>query len=285
MSQVWGLELDHGKQAVMLVLADHAHDDGTKSFPGTDYIAWKISYSRRQVQRFLDELEASGLISVAAYGSGGRGLATEYTLHLEKGVTKSPYIKNKRVTSATQKGDILAEKGDISDIKGDTAMSPQPLTIIEPSSEPPFVAVDDDVVDESVHDLSYEPDESVIPTRGLRRDKKDKPAIHPDLKKMEEALRRLVGDFSDFAAQRKAINWLLKRYSLDDCVKCLTAVVAEATGPKKWRNGRVSWLTVENYIATWKAKQNGNGRQGQTNAAGNNGTPKRRIEFKSKIRV
>lgn len=135
MAEVWHLDLDHGQQAVMLVLADHAHDDGTKAFPGVEYIAWKTNYSRRQVQRYLAALEKSGIIEAVAYSFGGRGHSTEYALHLAKGAKKSPFIKSERATTATRKGDILNTKGDTHDVKGDIAVSPQPLvTINKPST-------------------------------------------------------------------------------------------------------------------------------------------------------
>lgn len=142
---VWELALPPTQLLVMLALADHAHDDGSKCYPGVRYLAWKTGRSERQVQRALRELEAAGLIAPVAYAAGGRGHATEYHIHIEKGVKKSPFTRLERVTSSAKKGDILNEKGDISrekgDIlnqKGDIAMSPQPSVepLKEPSKEP-----------------------------------------------------------------------------------------------------------------------------------------------------
>jgi len=129
MSQVWQFDLTHAEQSVLLALADHAHDDGTGCYPGVGYLAWKTGYSERQIRRILASLEAKGLIEPQGEKIGGRGHATEYHLHLEKGAKKSPY--------RPLMGDRLSEKGDIGGTKGDTAMSSQPG---EPSTEPSVAA-------------------------------------------------------------------------------------------------------------------------------------------------
>lgn len=229
MSQVWGLVLTHCQQAVMLVLADHAKDDGTKAYPGVYYTAWKTNYSPRQVQRAFGELERTGLIIPEAHSSGGRGLATEYSLHLEKGVIKSPFIGKKRVTSETNSA---TEKGDISDTervtsetqrvtsateKGDIAMSPQPsVTILEPSLEPSADAIAPPMSDHS---------------------------------RMMKALSDRTGPISDGAAQGKAVKWLRENgdSTVEDYVACLDFLLLQ-----DWRDSRVSWLTVAKEFGTWK---------------------------------
>jgi len=51
-----------GQRLVLLVLADHAKDDGTSAWPSTDTIASEARMSSRQVQRCLDALERDGRI-------------------------------------------------------------------------------------------------------------------------------------------------------------------------------------------------------------------------------
>ncbi|MGA5116869.1 helix-turn-helix domain-containing protein [Streptomyces pseudogriseolus] len=53
---------DAGPAHVLLVLADHANDDGTGAFPSVDTIAWKTRMGERTVQRHLRTLEKQGLI-------------------------------------------------------------------------------------------------------------------------------------------------------------------------------------------------------------------------------
>ncbi len=98
---VWEIELSGSKQQVMLALADHAHDDGTKCYPGIPYLAWKTGYSERHVKRLLRELEEDELILPVAHEKGGRGHATEYEIHLEKGAKKPPYVKGDKSERVT----------------------------------------------------------------------------------------------------------------------------------------------------------------------------------------
>lgn len=49
-------------QMVLVVLADHAHDDGTKAFPSVATIAQQAKISERTVQYSLRRLEAQGCI-------------------------------------------------------------------------------------------------------------------------------------------------------------------------------------------------------------------------------
>lgn len=167
MAQVWERKLNKAEQSVLLAMADHAQDDGSKCFPSVDWIAWKTDYSARQVQRTIQALcTKSVLVLVRGYG---RGRSNEYYIdlsktqpkpeYISKGDTVSPYprkhdtvspqslkgdtmspnsIKDDVVSPQTEnvlplKGDILSVKGDIHDIKGDIAMSPEPL---EPPIQP-----------------------------------------------------------------------------------------------------------------------------------------------------
>ncbi len=140
MAQVWEYQFSHSEQSVMLALADHAHDDGTNVRPSIAYISWKTDYSERQAQRILRDLQTKGILRVVRHEHGGRGFATEYDIHLEKGVKKSPFRKKGDTTR--EKGDIDDIKGDISDEKGDGAVSPQPSieSSEEPSEEPGWVS-------------------------------------------------------------------------------------------------------------------------------------------------
>ena len=57
--QVWEHQLSHPHQAVMLALADHAHEDGTGIRPSINRIAWKTGYSERSVQNIMAQLRAA----------------------------------------------------------------------------------------------------------------------------------------------------------------------------------------------------------------------------------
>ena len=124
----WELDLSSNIKFILLELADHADPDGRHVFPSKGFIARRTGYSVRQIQRILHELEGLGLIEPVAYRKGGRGMATEYDLHLdpsinEKAVKLSGVIDEETPTSEPLKGDIHDIKGDIYDIseplKGD----------------------------------------------------------------------------------------------------------------------------------------------------------------------
>ncbi|MDE2098667.1 MAG: helix-turn-helix domain-containing protein [Patescibacteria group bacterium] len=91
MVAVWGCDVSIVEQAILMALADHAHDDGTKVYPSVARIAWKVGASRATVQRVLQRLRSSGVLVVVHQG-GGRD-ATEYTLHLELLPQKRPLMK------------------------------------------------------------------------------------------------------------------------------------------------------------------------------------------------
>lgn len=161
--QVYDLDLPHNEQSIMLALADHGHDDGSHIHPSVPYVAWKTGYTERQVQTILRRLEAKGLIEPVAYATGGRGKATEYQMHIERGTMKPPYRPTKgeditspypddkgevmaspyqkgevlkRVKSATQKGEVSRAKGEVLTPKGEVIASPQPKNLREPEENP-----------------------------------------------------------------------------------------------------------------------------------------------------
>jgi biotin operon repressor len=70
------------RQAVLLVLADHARDDGSKVYPTIESIAWKLGLTRRPVQKAMAWLRQKGVLIVVSNGQGGRGFATEYRIDL-----------------------------------------------------------------------------------------------------------------------------------------------------------------------------------------------------------
>lgn len=82
MAQVWECDIGHAEQSILLSLADHAHDDGTKVFPSLRRTAWKTAYSVRQVRRILRSLEGIGALEIVH--TGGGVFSTEYRINLRK---------------------------------------------------------------------------------------------------------------------------------------------------------------------------------------------------------
>ena len=107
MGEVWKLDLDHGEQSVLLAMADHADDDGTRCYPSVPFLAWKTGYSESQVRRIMKQLRESGLIVPVANEGGGRGNPVEYHIHLEKGSRKPPFSpKRQRDTLEAHDADL-----------------------------------------------------------------------------------------------------------------------------------------------------------------------------------
>lgn len=64
-------EADPTDRLILLVLADHAHPDGTRAFPAVSTIAAAVGVSDRTVQRRLAELLERGLIRLGDQGHVG----------------------------------------------------------------------------------------------------------------------------------------------------------------------------------------------------------------------
>ena len=133
MTQVWELDLPLADKMVLLVIADHASDDGTNSYPSVGTIARKSSMSARNVQRCLSRLEGQGLVSIQRQQGGPSYYdpsrrPNAYTIH---GATLSHLINGR--------GDTQSPRGVTGETLPPDPQSPKPS--IEPSVEPPIVNV------------------------------------------------------------------------------------------------------------------------------------------------
>jgi DNA-binding MarR family transcriptional regulator len=144
-SGVWTIELHGSDLLVLLVLADHARDDGTSCYPSVSRIAWMTSLSVRTVQYALRRLQKAGLIERVA--TAKRHRPTEYAIHLEKGKRKTPLVKAPRgaefaplIGSGVQ---AKAARGAGDRDRDATAIAHEPLvepTMIHPEPSTPEVA-------------------------------------------------------------------------------------------------------------------------------------------------
>jgi hypothetical protein len=119
MSMVWEKDLMHNEQLVLLALADHAKDDGTKVFPSIAHVAWKVGYSERQVQRIMSDLRKKEALILVHENKNGRS-TNEYEINLSVFSDKLPFG-----------GDKMSGVTQLRHPWGDTTTSP------EPSVEPP----------------------------------------------------------------------------------------------------------------------------------------------------
>jgi hypothetical protein len=122
MHEVYGKELDHAKQAVLLAMADHADDEGWHCFPSMDRVAYKTGYSPRNVIRVVSELKKIGALVVVAEATAQK--ATEYRICLQA-LPDKPSFEVWRAEHGR-----AANRGPSSEPRGDTQVTPTINTTI-----------------------------------------------------------------------------------------------------------------------------------------------------------
>jgi hypothetical protein len=136
MSEVWLTKLPLTEKMVLLVIADHASDDGTEAWPSQVTIGKKASISVRTVQRSVNSLVAKGYIWLQK-GAGGSATCREdrrphkYTINLS-------VLRGDVQTTRKPRGDFEGDDG--ATITPDTGRLSRPMNLPkEPSIEPPVV--------------------------------------------------------------------------------------------------------------------------------------------------
>lgn len=134
MSEVWLTKLPLTEKMVLLVIADHASDDGTEAWPSQVTIGKKASISVRTVQRSVNSLVAKGYIWLQK-GAGGSAACREdrrphkYTINLS-------VLRGDVATTRKSRGD--ADDVDGATFTPDTGRLSRPMNLpIEPSKETP----------------------------------------------------------------------------------------------------------------------------------------------------
>jgi DNA-binding transcriptional regulator YhcF (GntR family) len=89
MSEVWKTKLPTSEKMVLLVIADHASDDGTESWPSQRLIAEKASLTIRTVQRCINNLASAGWLHMEKRAGGSANCRDDrrpnkYTIHVGK---------------------------------------------------------------------------------------------------------------------------------------------------------------------------------------------------------
>ena len=135
MSEVWLTKLPLTEKMVLLVIADHASDDGTEAWPSQVTIAKKASVSIRTVQRAVNTLVDKGFIFMQK-GAGGSVNCREdrrphkYTINLA-------VLRGDAETTRKRRGD--AEDLDGATLTPSTGRLSRPMNLpFEPSKETPF---------------------------------------------------------------------------------------------------------------------------------------------------
>jgi hypothetical protein len=82
MAEVWRTDLPTVEKMVLLVIADHANDEGTQSYPSQATMAKKASVSIRTIQRAVNALCAQGYIRMFKHSGGSADCRDDRRPHL-----------------------------------------------------------------------------------------------------------------------------------------------------------------------------------------------------------
>jgi hypothetical protein len=134
MSECWRTDLPTVEKMVLLVIADHASDDGTEAWPSQATIAAKASISIRTVQRAVNSLVAAGYLWMEK-GAGGSANCREdrrphrYTINIKR-------LRGDILTTRDDRGDI--DDGNEATLAPTTGRQSRPMNHPnKPSNETP----------------------------------------------------------------------------------------------------------------------------------------------------
>jgi hypothetical protein len=134
MSECWRTELPTVEKMVLLIIADHASDDGTEAWPSQATIAAKASISIRTVQRAVNSLVAAGYLWMEK-GAGGSANCREdrrphrYTINIKR-------LRGDIMTTRDDRGDI--DDGNEATLAPTTGRQSRPMNHPnKPSNETP----------------------------------------------------------------------------------------------------------------------------------------------------
>jgi hypothetical protein len=116
MSEIWKTKLPTSEKMVLLLIADHASDDGTEAWPSQRLIAEKASLTIRTVQRCVNNLQKEGWLHLEKRAGGSLNCRDDrrpnkYTIHLGK-----------------LRGDTMSQRKSRGDIEGDNEATLAPAT-------------------------------------------------------------------------------------------------------------------------------------------------------------
>jgi hypothetical protein len=134
MAAIWELPLPPTEKLVLLVIADHADDNGENAYPGVARIAKRASITERHTRRILQELVREGWLSIDRQMGGGVDLRSDrrpnrYRLN---GVTSVSGRIADGVTPVSERGDMGVRNG-VTPMSADTSLEPSTNSL--PSEE------------------------------------------------------------------------------------------------------------------------------------------------------
>ncbi len=137
MSDVWKTDLPTTAKMVLLVIADHANDEGTEAWPSQATIAKKASISVRTVQRAVNSLVRAGFLRMEKHAGGSASCRDDrrphrYTINLAK-------LRGGNTTTRKSRHDFEADNGTTLTPTTERLSRPKKHTIDPPLETPGFL--------------------------------------------------------------------------------------------------------------------------------------------------
>ena len=136
MSEVWRTKLPTSEKMVLLVIADHASDEGDNAWPSQATIATRASCTIRTVQRCVNNLVREGYLRMEK-GAGGSATCRDdrrphrYTINLKR-------LRGDNLTTRKELRGVIDDE-DGATLETDTGRLSRPMNHSnEPSIETPF---------------------------------------------------------------------------------------------------------------------------------------------------
>lgn len=262
---------------LLLMIANHAHADGTNAFPSTGTLAKECRMSARQIRRLLRILEASGELITHRHD----GKAHSYSIRMEDGPSQAPEAIPDTASDKTSPPasggsdpgqDVQGTPDKMSPVTPDK-MSEVPRTNSIPTpdiamSSPPTPPYKDNLL----NPLEHKPRVRAR-ARGDSANDFGQPLYQPE--KIGEHTLAEFRELLDAAAPHLAGEhpadvrqmWRSGTPPLE-VVKCYNVMRMET-----WRTSPVTWKTVARYLPDWQFRKEKGIEPGKENT--NYGKPKK----------
>lgn len=257
-AQSWVIQHSQHKGSellLLLMIANHAHADGTNAFPSLKLLAKECRMSRRQIARLVKTLEASGELQVRRRGTR----TNSYSIRMEDDPSQLPASAP---NAASDKMSPPASDITVSP-PSDITMSPPRDITVSPPLEPSITVMEPS---------SHEPRVRAHPRAVSAKD------FGPPLYQPEKIGGRTLAEFTELldaaaphlAGEHPADVRKMWRSGTEplEVVKCYNAMRMEA-----WRTSRITWKTVAGYLPDWQFRKDRGIEPGKENT--NYGKPKK----------